>query len=149
MPYETVRDILERIKAFHRRLSDYYQQSKSAAANERVALLLDYMGRHERLIDRCVAKYEKQGSHTVLDTWIQYIPDLSLREAFEEARLEPDMPVEEVFAQAMKLDSVLLAFYEQLASYSAAPKLQELFEDLLAMEKTKETEYARSLLRAQ
>lgn len=149
MPYETVRDILERVRRFHRRLSCYYEESTEVSRNEKTRLLLDYMGRHERNINRCLAKYKKEAADAVLDTWMQYIPDSQLREAFQEAKIEPEMSPEEVFAHAMRIDGALVAFYEQLTSYSAAPTLQELFENLLELEKTKDAEYARSLLDAQ
>lgn len=149
MPYETVRDILDRVRSFHRELSRYYEESTETSRNEKAQLLLDYMGRHERNTNRCLAKYKKEAVDGVLDTWMQYIPDSQLREAFEEAKIEPGMSPEEVFAHTLKIDRALIAFYEQLASYSAAPKLQELFQNLLEMEKTKDTEYARSLLDAQ
>ena len=48
MAYETVRDILDRVRNFHDQVGEYYHRLYSIADKERVRILLDYLSRHEK-----------------------------------------------------------------------------------------------------
>lgn len=144
--YARVQDVLDRFKGFHRKLRDYYQGSVDVSKNERARLLLNYMASHEKRVQECLDQYQARGAASVLNTWLQYVPDSKMQRVFDEAEIREGMSADEVFQVAMQFDAALLFTYEQLAGMSAAPKVGEFFEALLVLERTKESEYARSLL---
>lgn len=146
MTYQQVRDILDRVRRLHRRIRDYYQGSADLPHDERARLLLEYMARHEEHVQQCLQSYQDRGADGILDTWIQYVPDGPTHEVFDDFQIRENMSADEAFALALRLDAALLGMYEQLAGMTAAPRAQEFFRSLLALEKSKESEYARSLL---
>lgn len=146
MSYIQVRDALDHIRKYYRRLSDFYERVADTTDDERIELLLDYMGRHEKNLSRAVGKYERQGSEGVLNTWMQYEFDRGIEEAFQEAEMNENPSFEEVVAFSQKIDQAFRDAYRQLAQYTDAPRVQELFESLAELEQGKEEHYAWSEL---
>jgi rubrerythrin len=144
--YQQVRDVLKRVKGIYHQLRDYYEDLGDEAKDEKLRLLLDYMSRHEEYIDAALADYEPQAAESTLNTWLQYIPDESLRRTFEEARFEPGMSRDEVIETALRLDQALIELYEFLAESRTVPKVQELFASLVEMERKKNYQYAWATL---
>ena len=146
MSYVQVRDVLERLKRYYRRLGDLYENLSETSHDERVQLLLEHMGRHERSFSRVVARYERDGSEGVLNTWLQYEFDKGIEEAFQEAEMHANPSVDEIIRFSQKIDQAFVDAYRQLAMYTDAPRIQEFFESLLEMEQGKDEYYSWSEL---
>lgn len=138
--YKQVKDVFQRVKDFRRELRDHLEASQLEMDDERLSWLVEHMDRHERFIDGSLDRYEEKASEGILETWLQYVPDAPIREAFEETRLEPGTDEKEVFERIQKWDQALLEMYRQLAGMSGAPRVQELFQSLLEMEEAKQEE---------
>lgn len=119
------------------------------AEDGRARALLEYAQRQEEFIELNLARYEGQGEEGVLETWLQFTPEESLRETFENTRLDPEMSMEDVIQCVMKWDQTLLDLYRQFAGATSAGRVQELFASLAEMEETKQEELSRSLLEFQ
>ena len=146
MSYIQVRDVLERLRRYYRRLGDLYQDISETSDDERVQLLLEHMGRHERNFSRTVARHEREGAEGVLNTWLQYEFDKGVEEALQEAEMHADPSIDEVIRFSQRIDQAFLDLYRQLAQYTDAPRIQELFESLVEMEQGKDENYSWSEL---
>jgi len=149
MPPRQVKDIVDHIRACHARMSKKYADFSNHESNERFALLLKYMARHEQNFEACLASYEHDAAKGVLDTWIPFVPEETLDKALEQLELRDDMSPEEVISNALAFDRKLIDLYRQMADETSVPRIQELFTDLLQMEENKDHQYARSILELQ
>ena len=134
MPYQTVREMLERSEDFHGQLSDFYTRLGDTAEKPRVKLLLDHMGRHEKRLGQWLVEYEQAAPGALLNTWCKFTPERATCKCFEDIELHPDMSVDYLVAVVQRLDGCLLALYRELSAAAATEEARELFESLLAME---------------
>jgi hypothetical protein len=146
MAYKQVRELLDRVKRYHRQLEDLYEWLEDESADPRARLLLNYLREHEQNFKNVLAQYGREEHRGVLDTWIQYDPEEDLRRALEEAELRTGMPLEELLAQAHRFSQAVVSFYREARDQTNAPRVQELFDSLLAMEEGKAAREAWSAL---
>ena len=132
MAIEQTKDILERARTLHRELSDFYQRLKDDTQRERVKMLLDYLSRHESLMDERLKEYEESAARSLLDTWYKIAPAQEIRRTMENLNLHPDMSVAEVLDIALRLDEVLIELYKQAADLAPAEDVRALFSQLWA-----------------
>ena len=71
MPYGQAKEILEYAREFHNKVSEFYQQLADKAQSARIKLLLDYLVRHEKHLERSLKDFEDAVSSKALDTWFQ------------------------------------------------------------------------------
>ena len=143
MPFETVKDVLDHARAFHQELEIYYDRMSQIAEKERVQILLEYLSRHERHLDECLAAYENDAVHAVLDTWYKYTPDKATVHDIESLQLKPSMTLADVIAAALKMDQCLVELYQEMLDRSVSEDIKELFKQLLTLEKTEEVQLVR------
>jgi len=146
MPFESTRDVLERARTFHRKLAEYYEQLGAVQGKDKVRMLLDYMGRHERRLEEAIANYEEDASRGVLNTWFKYTPEQATYRCFEDIEVKPDMTVEEVIKTALRMDNCLVELYRGMAERSVSEEVRQLFDDLLRLEQSEELAMVRSAL---
>lgn len=137
------------MQAFHAELRGHLEAAGYTAQDGRVRALLELAGRHEKLMELNLARYEGQGEKGVLETWLQFTPEESLRETFENTRLDPEMSMEDVVQCVIEWDQTLLDLYRQFAGATAAGRVQELFASLAEMEEAKQESLSWSLLEFQ
>jgi rubrerythrin len=145
MPSKRVKDILEHIRSFHHRIGDRYANLSEHESDERLVLLLKYLARHEENFNECLGRYEEDAAKGILETWLQFAGDDTLDEALQRVDLTEDMDVDDIIRCAMSLDKKLVELYRGLADATAAPRVRELFENLIEMEESKDHQYARSI----
>ena len=146
MASETVGDILERVRRFHRELGEFYQKVENLAERERAKLVLEFLQRHEIYLDESLAAYEKDASKGVLDTWFKSTPKMEIGECFDDAEIRPDMSVEDVLRIAMRFDNCVIELYKSLAEQSVSEDVRNLFSTLLEMEKKEEHQVVRNTI---
>jgi hypothetical protein len=132
--YQTVAEILEEVRVYRRRLSDLYHSLEDPEDGKRLAMLLEYMSRHERIFERALARYEKSGRDKILGTWYQYVADedLSLRGI----EVKPHQSIDEIVDMALEFDEKLVRFYEHMArNMSDYKDVRDFFESLAEQEK--------------
>ncbi len=133
MTYQSVREILENVRRFHRRLRREVEAAEQTIGDRRSDYLLESFRRGEREMDRALAQYENEGDSAVLDTWIQYVPTEDLERFLNESPMPTGEKPEDVVEWKQEFDKALAAFYRQLADQDSAPRVQEFFESLAAM----------------
>jgi rubrerythrin len=131
MASESVKDILDHAREFHRDLGAYYASLGAAADKARVRLLLDYMSAHERSLDRALSAYEAMGQKAVLGTWFKSALDGSLLEVKKLLPVRRDMSTDDVIRCALKVDRCLMQVYRRLAENAVAEDVKSLFEELV------------------
>ena len=146
MAFDQTRDVLDHAREFHQKLSIFYAELKESASKERTRALLDYMSRHEKYLDDCLAQFEDQVSDNVLDTYFKYESEASTVDEICEFEIKPDMEVADVMTAAMHFDSCLIKFYSEMAQRSVSSKVREIFENLLVMEQHEQIELSKQML---
>lgn len=146
MAFDQTKDVLEHARDFHQRLSVFYDDLKESTTKERARALLDYMSRHERYLDDCLAQYEEQVSDNVLDTYFKYGSEASKIAEISEFEIKPEMNAEDVIAAAMHFDACLIEFYREMAQRSLSTKVREVFENLLVMEQHEQIELSKQMI---
>jgi hypothetical protein len=130
MTYEQVRDILSRIRSFHRRLRDELEQVRPTSKDRRTQFLLEALRRDEQAMNIALAKYQRHGGVNVLDTWIQYVPDEETQRLLTENHFSSDMDPEEMLARKAGIDQALADLYRSLSEQTSATQVGELFAGL-------------------
>ena len=69
-----------------------------------------------------------------------------LERAFRKIDFRPDVSVDDLIHCALELDHSLSELYRELAGETFSLRVQELFTDLLEMERSKDRQYTRSAL---
>lgn len=92
-------------------------------------------------MDQALREYEEDGTNSVLETWIQYIPDDDLQATILEGKLPPGATPDEVLEWRRKMDVALVDFYHQLASQVSATRAVELFESLAGLAEQRLTDH--------
>ncbi len=144
--YTQTRDVLEHVRNYHKLLSEFYQHLEDKAEKQRVKLLLDYLSRHEKHFDECLAVYNENASKMVMNTWYQYTPQIDPSELLEEVALTPEMSVDDVIRVALRLDNYLIDLYQMMAENAEIPEVREVFMNLLGMEQQEKREQAKNAL---
>ena len=85
MRFEQVKNVLQDVRAFHGRASEFFAGLSDLAEQERVKMLLDYMSLHERELGEKLGAYEQQASEGLLETWMDFRQDGELTALCREA----------------------------------------------------------------
>ncbi len=134
MPYYQVRDILELVQKFHHNMQKALENIQQHSRSPGVEWLADQIRRYEQHWQGALADYEKHGTQGVLDTWLQFVPDEPVRKEIDSISVRPNMTLEDLTEINMCFRNTLIDLYKTLATSSAAPCVQELFQQLLEQE---------------
>lgn len=145
MTATTTRNLLDQVRQFHHQLADHCQRSSQLSGNERIRMLLDYVGRHETHLADTLQHWQDQAQRPVLDTWFRNAPAERLP-ALADCPLTPGSSVAEVVAWAVHMDEAIIEFYRTLAAEAEAPAVRKALEALLSMEEKEEHRMVRSAL---
>ena len=143
---ETVRDIIDRIRALHNQLSWFYETLGDAVQKERVRMLLRYIGRHERNMELALAKYQQGASRAVLNTWFKNAPENPLRTCLSNVAIVADMETDEVIRIVLAMDRCLVDAFQRIADSAVSEDVKALFQDLITLEQEEEHKLMRDAL---
>ncbi|QDV49417.1 hypothetical protein [Gimesia fumaroli] len=135
MSYNKVHDILELVQSFHHNMQEALEQIQQDSHSIVVEWLSDQIRRYEQHWQAALADYEKYGAQDVLGTWLQFVPDETIRKEINSITVNSDMTLEELAEINMRFRNALIDLYQTLATASAAPRVQELFQQLLEQER--------------
>lgn len=145
MSVTTTRNLLDTVRQFHQQVADYCQRT-SLHQNERIRLLLEYIGRHEQHLAEATAAYQQNGPDKVLDTWFRNVP-AQLANAQDIDTLGSHPSVDDVIDWVMRLDDSIINYYQSLAEEAEIPEVRTALTNLLAMESREKLKTVRSALR--
>lgn len=146
MAYRQVHDVLDGIKAFHRRLGEMYHSMSEAADKERMKMLLDYMSRHEANAVECLDQFEKDDKTRVLESWFKSKTLDADLAGLDPGTLRPGMDIDDVIRVALEIDTKLLDFYRKMADAASSDAARDLFQALLKQEQKMETRMVRDAI---
>lgn len=131
MPFEQTRDVIEKARAFHHDMAAFYHRVEHVVEKERVRMVLDWLASHEERMEAKLAEVESSTAKRILDSWYQYPPDATVRDAITRIELRPDMRAQDVICMALHLDENLLRLYKRAAEAAPMGEVREVFESLL------------------
>ena len=128
--FKKVRDILEYLQKVHEDVSDYYGRLANKEDKEKVQIFLDYLREHNDNLKEIISRYEEEGDNSLLDTWIQYSPQNTIRLEMEIIDFNPKMTIDEILEKALILDNWLENYYDYIAENAPSTKLKDVFYNL-------------------
>ncbi len=146
MPPLQIKDILDHVRDYHDKLGSRLVELSQNESDERLTLLLEYMARHERDFSKALSRYDSDYAKGLLNTWLKFVPEASIKAALHNMCLRDDMTPDEILATVLSFDKMLIAFYRELADQTSIPRVQEFFSNLLEMEQSKDRQFSMSVL---
>lgn len=147
MRFETVRDIVEQSRQLHQALAAQYTELEQLTTSERAQLMLDYLARHETRLAEAMGNYEQDAASGLLETWLQYVPELDAAAVVARLRGVDLNDVEAVVAAALAVDDHLLAVYREIEEQADIESLREVARSLQQIERNEEHQLARAAFR--
>lgn len=147
MRFETVRDIVEQSRQLHQALAAQYAELEQLTTSERAQLLLDYLARHEARLAEAMGNYERDAAPGVLESWLQYVPELDAAAVVARLRGVDLNDVEAVVAAALAVDDHLLAVFREMEHHAATDALRDIARSLQQIERNEEHQLARAAFR--
>lgn len=146
MASETVRDIIDHVRAVHSQLSWFYQTLGDTAEKERLRMLLQYVSRHERNLEQALAKYQETASRSLMNTWFKTAQDNPVRTCLQNVVITADMSTDEVIRIVLAMDRCLVDTFSRIAETAPADDVKALFRDLVRMEERQDHKLMRDAL---
>jgi len=146
--FKKVSDIIELIERYHWGLSEYFLSLKEQSADERVDLLLEYLGGSEKFMAEYLEKYRKTTPKRIMNSWVKYVPWLPTDifcECRETLKLQPPLVTYNVLDAAIHFDDCLVNFYTTLVREIQDQKVAEIFSNLLRVTKKHEMNLSRDI----
>ena len=109
--------------------------------------MLSYLNRHEQRLAEALHEYEQGAGQGLLETWLQYAPDLDAGPLVEQIRDVDLNDVEAVVAAALAVDEYLLQVYREIEEQADIEALREVARSLQQIESNEEHLLARDALR--
>ena len=147
MTYKTVKDIVDHARQLHEALSLQYGELEQLTTSERAQLMLGYLNRHERRLAQALGDYEEDAARGIMDTWLQYAPNLDLDPLVKAVRDVDLNDIEALVEVALKVDHCLLKIYEEMEEQAPVESLREVARALQQIESNEERMLARDALR--
>jgi hypothetical protein len=129
MRFEQTRDVLEHARTFYQRVSELYEKLEGHADQQRVKMLLDYLGDKASELSAALEEFAGETPEGVLDTWFQYAHN---DETFvcPDVDLGRDMSVEDVMKVAAQMHDCAVKVFTELAKCADNDEVRKVFENL-------------------
>lgn len=141
--FEQVKDILDYGIELHAQLRVLYNTLGKESDQERVKMLLDYLGKHERNRAEAMKRFEQAPHGRTLDVWLQYAPTREIEQMLVNCVIRPDMTVDDVIKIAMDFDNALIEIYKEAVRESDDPNAKAIFMNLIEMEEKEKQRFIR------
>jgi hypothetical protein len=146
MHYQTVKDVISQCRQLHQDIAGLYAKLSEDQVQERVAMLLEYLRRHEVNLEHSLDKFENDKSQKILDRWLQYAPDHDLEDTLSSIKISDHMNTDQVVDMAFKLDDYFIDLYQEMVDHSLSTSLKAVFQNLLDMEQHQKIRMAKTVL---
>ena len=136
MRFTQVKEMFEQVSEFHGQLADYYTQLSDAADQQRIKLLLEHLGSHQRHLQETLKNYEGDTSRHVMDAFVDCVNCEEMLITCKQSPVTADMSVEGVIRAAMDVDRCLQRFYREVADKADSETVRDVFENLIDYEES-------------
>jgi hypothetical protein len=146
--FKRVSEIVELIEQYHMGLSDYYLSLKTNNGDERVRMMLDFLGKSEAFMAEYLEKYRKSTGNRIMNSWVKYVPWLPTDiycECRKNVNLQPPLNIHNVLDAALHFDDCLISFYSTLVQEIQNETVAEVFSNLLRVTKKHEMNLSRDI----
>ena len=130
MRFTQVREMFDQVGEFRGQLADYYEQLSDRADQQRVKLLLEHLGSHQRHLQQTLKDYEGDTSRHVMDAFVDCVGCEEMLITCKQSPITAEMSVEGVIRAAMDVDRCLQHFYREVAD--KAERIDQLVSQLEA-----------------
>lgn len=131
MGQERILDVIDHARNFHSQLGRYYDSLGAMADRDRVKIFLDYLSACAKRHEQALAEYEEDAPREIVDTWLTCESDTLIGKALELKSLTPDMDVDTVLREALRLDECLSEMYREVIDRAPGERVREVFTRLL------------------
>jgi hypothetical protein len=139
-----LRELVDRLQQIHERAAKLYTEALAYTPAEEARMMLTHLAEHERTAVRKLGEYKAHAPAEVLETWIQYTPDVSVDEVEKEMRSIPHGTPHEITRMAATLSDTIIRIHDAIAEATAAEKVREAIADLRATEQRDKIRATRS-----
>lgn len=146
MSFEQTRDILEQVREYHTRVSEYYRSVGDTASQQRILLLVKYLERRHAAISKHLASCGETAAKDIMNTWFQYSLDANLLEYIDSFSISSEMSVDDVIQQVLDIEDRLINLYKEILDSALSDHIREFFEMLLTLEECEEQIMQRDAL---
>lgn len=142
MTFTKLGEVLERIQQIHRRLSDLCAEAASQSDERRTLLAESFQGWEETL-SGLLENLDEPLRGSVLDTWVQFVPDEGLKEPLAELEESRSGSTEALLDAAMKVQRGIIDLVTRLRDGMKVPAAREALANLAAFEESVEKKLGR------
>lgn len=146
MSYEKVRDILESIQQTNGRVLTHLDGLEVTSDEQTYQLLVDQVKSHQQVLQQQMRSSQFEEPESILDTWIQYVPEEQLENTAAEIMQLGGDSLEELAEKVLAYMNAVTAFLSTIAEQSSSDEVQEFLSSLAVREQKAVEEYAKSLL---
>lgn len=139
----TLAELLEELQQLHERLSAFYHDTAKKAADQRAAMLLHYLERHEQYVRDSIGDYEAEADDTTLQSWFRYARTIPIPQLVERARLDADSTADDVTRVAAEISDYVIGALESIAAETPVPEVEEALNNLRDVEERAKIEALR------
>ena len=147
--FEQVRDVLEYGKFLHAEMKALAERIEDQQQSAHLKLLLEYLKRHEDELASSLDKFEEEIRKNILDVWLPYPPDPRIEKKLQAIEIRSDMSVEEVTKLVMAFEDALIELYKEALNEIDDPNVQEVLQNLVALEDNEKRRFAMNVARLQ
>ena len=145
--YKQTSELIDYVRLFHKKMRGFYDQLHEKAEKQRVKMLLEYLSRHEKHREETLAKYEKEASNKVMDTWFQYVPENISSDCFKKIVNKSNISVDDVVSNVLHLNNCLIELYRGIIEETAVEEVKDVFKSLLNRIEQEERDLVRDASR--
>ncbi|MGC8120614.1 ATPase [Marinobacter sp. VGCF2001] len=135
MEIKTFEDLIDWTRQLHAHLARCLEESARKNPDERASALLDYISRHENLLEKAVAEYEKQADPKAMSTRLY---DYGVHKPIEKNRTcdirYSDLDFDGIAREIFDFHDQVMDLYDALIGKAEIPEAKSLLEDLKSME---------------
>jgi len=145
MRFKQTKDVLERARNFHEKISNAYKQRRDRTEQERLKLLLDYMSHREQELANALEEFTEGSSKEVLDTWFQFTCDDETLQMRLNALLHDDMTMDDVTRAGVALSQCFIDLFREIATTADSDQVRAVFQNLLESEQREQKKLVRNV----
>lgn len=138
MKLEETENIFDQLQKLHISLGTFFKESGKNELNERIQLLLNYLGAHEENFKLAIQSYREFVPKSVKVALLRNETCGHIIEKLKELKESGKWNVDDILLQSLELDDCLIKFYQQLSQKTEIKSIREIFTnmaDRICMEK--------------
>lgn len=135
MMFKQIRDILTHLQEAHNEIIAFFKALEERSHKNYVSQLLNQLQKRHEKLKSIIGQYQKERNSAIMDAWIQFSPERSVKEELKDFNYKDDLTIDDVTGIAVYLDNWLEDLIHHLVVKSNSREAREIFSNLLEMMK--------------